>query len=157
MSSTRSVIILFFKGFPRESMHSSPENHILFTESFSCNIFFRVRNTYFRKRSLSFPQTVFFSFSIYFQRSTIVRLQTFFCFFSVYSFSQVWPVNLMKLSIHGLLEKIRFHINQVFENFVKTFTHFFFLFSPQKSISYLHTNSLTVIDTERQRENLFSY
>ena len=63
----------------------------------------------------------------------------------------------MKLLIHGLLEKIRFHINQVFENFVKTFSHFFFLFSPQKSISYLHTNSLTVIDTEKQRENLFSY
>ena len=139
MSSPRSVIILYFKGFPRKSMHSSLENHFLFAESFSCNIFFRLRNTYSRKRSLSFPQTVFFSFSIYSQRSTIVRLQTFFCCFFFYSFSQVWPVNLMKLSIHGRLEKIRFHFNQVFENFLKTFSNFFFLFSPQKSISYLHT------------------
>ena len=100
---------------------------------------------------------MFFSFSIYSQRSTIVRLQTFFFVFSVYSFSQVWPVNLMKLLIHGLLEKIRFHINQVFENFYKTFSNFFFLFSTQKSISYLHTNLLTVKDTEKQSENLFSY
>ena len=63
----------------------------------------------------------------------------------------------MKLLIHGLLEKIRFHINQVFENFFKTSSHFFFQFSPQKSISYLHTNLMTVIHTEKQGENSFSY
>ena len=63
----------------------------------------------------------------------------------------------MKVSIHGHLEKIRFHISQkILKNFEDFFT-FFFLFSPQKSILRLHTNLLTDIDMQKWRENSFSY
>ena len=65
----------------------------------------------------------------------------------------------MKISIHGHLEKIRFHISQkILENFEDFFTFFFiFLFSLQNSILRLHTNLLTDIDMEKWRENSFSY
>lgn len=63
----------------------------------------------------------------------------------------------MKLSIHRLLEKIRFHVNQLFENFLKTFSHLISFFYFHNSVSYLHTNLLTVIDTEKQSEIKFVF
>ena len=63
----------------------------------------------------------------------------------------------MNVSIHGHLEKIRFHISQkILENFEDFFT-LFFRFSPQNSILRLHTNLLTDIDMQKWREKLFSY
>ena len=84
----------------------------------------------FQKKKSVFSTNSVFYISIYvFSKKRNRKVTNF--FFSFYSFSEVWPVNLMKLLIHG--RKIRFHISQTFLRIFERLFHISFFYFHHKT------------------------